>query len=547
MLNALNPPQQKVTNFLYLPNVICGCSCVSSVLGSFGLAFVSCSYGRFVPLGGTCRPGYLVTGECTEGCRARSHSRGVSCGAPYPANDEVELASCGVCPAGSLLFMALFGLPGSSVHCLACCLGCLAIEQGIAYKGFYTLMARGSGDYLYYCSKTCIAILNSHGLRHAGGMHSSILPDSAMRMDGDDVGDFQSPRHIGLGIYKTASACSGPASSSADAGAHTPRTYKWIFKIGRLNCNCCIHGDGLYVGKALGHLKAYAARCPLGGGPSGAIRLTGPAGHRALRPEQQPRDPHPPLGTSEIGSGEVPPGSAPMTAHGLAHRQRGVVFLASWMEEIVQHWLESWKGAWATLVHQGALAAASSTVISLMVVNRVPVLARPHERGKWFGWSCLLPYVSKSCLQILDSSASQIQLLLLPACLLASLEFGEIGTSALSCLTNSCLASVVSKPICGTLGDLVCLRACAGEVAWSLGGDAMASMGDGILALENDRVALPGCAGGAACTAKSGPGREGNSRQFSNFGVFNRIEDPGFQAPKIARLRALTWQTAISG
>ena len=35
-------------------------------------------------------------------------------------------------------------------------------------------------------------------------------------------------------------------------------------------------------------------------------------------------------------------------------------------------------------------------------------------------------------------------------------------------------------------------------------GTAQASMGDGILALENDGVVLPACAGGATCTAEIG-------------------------------------------
>ena len=59
------------------------------------------------------------------------------------------------------------------------------------------------------------------------------------------------------------------------------------------------------------------------------------------------------------------------------------------------------------------------------------------------------------------------------------------------------------------------------------GVDAVASMGDGILAPENDRVALPGWSGGAPRTAELGPGREGNSRQFSNLEVFNMV----FNAP----------------
>ena len=104
MLSAFNPPQldiPKVTNFLFLPNVTCRyldslafVARTSSVLGALvamcscalAFRFVSCSYGRFVPLGGTCRPGYLVDWECVEGCHACSYSRGTGCGVPYPAN-----------------------------------------------------------------------------------------------------------------------------------------------------------------------------------------------------------------------------------------------------------------------------------------------------------------------------------------------------------------------------------------------------------------------------------------------------------------------------
>ena len=140
------------------------------------------------------------------------------------------------------------------------------------------------------------------GLSHVGDEHTSPLPDSA--------------------TYNKPAA---------------PRSSKFpSFKLAGLT-DCFIHGDGLNVAKALGHLKAYAARCPLGGGPSGAIRLTGPAGLRALRPEQQPGEPHSPLGvgTSERDFGEVPPGVAPTTAQenfgwrpGVAHREMSVKYLA---------------------------------------------------------------------------------------------------------------------------------------------------------------------------------------------------------------------------
>ena len=110
----------------------------------------------------------------------------------------------------------------------------------------------------------------------------------------------------------------------------------------------------------------------------------------------------------------------------------------------MQHELVSWKGAWVFLGDQGALAAASSTVIRLVVVNRVPVPSHPHAWGNWFGWFWLPPHVSKSCLQIPDYSTSEIQLLLPPGSVsvvllsrfLNSVEIGESCTAALTCLTN---------------------------------------------------------------------------------------------------------------
>ena len=74
---------------------------------------------------------------------------------------------------------------------------------------------------------------------------------------------LQSPRHIGLGIYKIVSACFGAMVGSPTMAAHTPRTYNWIFKLAGVNCNCVIHVDGLSVAKALGH---PLVRMSLGGG-----------------------------------------------------------------------------------------------------------------------------------------------------------------------------------------------------------------------------------------------------------------------------------------
>ena len=44
-------------------------------LASLAFRVVSCSYGPFVPMGGMCRPGCLVAGEGTEGCRVQRFRR----------------------------------------------------------------------------------------------------------------------------------------------------------------------------------------------------------------------------------------------------------------------------------------------------------------------------------------------------------------------------------------------------------------------------------------------------------------------------------------
>ena len=297
MLIALNPPQQVLTSQCpfgsLLELLVCRKFIHAMVLGSFVArtsvvigsctsAFVSCSYGRFVPLGGTCRPRCLVAGECEEGCLAHCSLQVFGRGAPYPTNFGVELASCGApCPAGSSYSVPLSGLSVSSSryglllvapsysltvssleYGMACLLGCLAVHQVIARKCFYKLLARGSGHCLYYCSKLCNAKINNHGLRHAGEQHSSCLPDSVM-VDDDDVDDFQSPRHIGLGVYKPDSSCFGPMAGSPTMGEHTPRTTALIFKLAGVNCDCFIHEDGLSVAMALGH---PLVRMSLGGG-----------------------------------------------------------------------------------------------------------------------------------------------------------------------------------------------------------------------------------------------------------------------------------------
>ena len=105
-------------------------------------------------------------------------------------------------------------------------------------------MANELANLLYYCSVCYGAWINCHGLRHPGEQHGSCVPDSAMKVgDDDDVGGFQSPRHIGLGVY---SACYGNTSSSADVGAHTLRTIA-IFKVRPANWNCVVHENRLSV------------------------------------------------------------------------------------------------------------------------------------------------------------------------------------------------------------------------------------------------------------------------------------------------------------
>ena len=279
MLIALNPPQQevsavqlldgipKVAKILYLPNVNCWCpynflDCPSYlVVGGAYRKFIhavsdslvvrtssaiSCGFGGVRP--GRLDPESLSCGDCMEGCRASS-SRSVGCGVPCPANFGGALASCDVCPAGSLLLVPLSRLPVSSLsYTSARRLGRLEVDQVVAPKCFYKPMARGSLECLYCCVDFCDAKVNSHDLSHAGEEHSSSSPDRVMLCDdGDD--DLPSPRHIGLGVY---SACCGATSSSADVVARTPRNYHWMFKLGR-RTDCLDHEIRLDAVKAMGH------------------------------------------------------------------------------------------------------------------------------------------------------------------------------------------------------------------------------------------------------------------------------------------------------
>ena len=194
----------------------------------------------------------------------------------------------GICCPGSLSFGE-------------CGEGCPTRRLGRAAYNvcIYTPEASGSADILCHCmadrccggcedkmdGRCLIAYIslipcchNSHGLRYVGDGHSSPLPDRAMLID--------TPRTIG---------------------------FKFNLKFGRRIIDCVMHEHRLHVAKALGHPKPIGVGCPLGEGIGGAIRLTGALGLRVQRPDQQPGEPHSPLGVgiSDRGSGEVPPDQRP--------------------------------------------------------------------------------------------------------------------------------------------------------------------------------------------------------------------------------------------
>ena len=113
----------------------------------------------------------------------------------------------------------------------------LSCHQGSSHITFYIPMADELANSLCYYIGCGDAWSNGRGLRHAGEQHSSCPPDRAMQDDDNDVGDFQSPRHIGLGIYKMVSACFGAMAGSPTMVEHTPRTENWIFKLAGVNCD----------------------------------------------------------------------------------------------------------------------------------------------------------------------------------------------------------------------------------------------------------------------------------------------------------------------
>ena len=219
---------------------------------SFAFRSVSCSDGRFVLLGGTCRPGCFVSGEGLEGCRAQMFRR----------------VAFGVYVYSKFVPMAAVLADNLYCYIVECC------DDGVDEMA------------------DIIALIDIiSGLRHAGDEHTSSLPDSA--------------------TYST------PAR---------PRSSKFPEIHGR-QIDCLMQEHRLYVAKALGHPKPIGAGCPLGEGIGGAIRLTNALGLRTQRPEQQPGEPHSPLGLRlgirETGSGEVPPR---IRAH---DRTRGELWLAA--------------------------------------------------------------------------------------------------------------------------------------------------------------------------------------------------------------------------
>ena len=103
------------------------------------LAFGSCSSGPFVPFGGTCRPGCLVIGEVTEGCRVYS-LRCVAFGVRFDIKSVVVAAIL----ADTLYY-----------YIAECCDG--GVDEMVG----------------------AIALVIISGLSHAGDEQYSSLPDSA--------------------------------------------------------------------------------------------------------------------------------------------------------------------------------------------------------------------------------------------------------------------------------------------------------------------------------------------------------------------------------
>ena len=343
------------------------------------------------------------------------------------------------CSFGRFVFLGDMCRPGCLVlwqgaeGCRAHSLRCVAF--GVYFYSSVVLMAAILVDTLYcYIARCCddgvdemdatIAPTYYSGLSHAGDEHYSSLPDSATYMFA------------------------------------TLRFSNSTLKFGR-QIDCVTQEDGLYVAKALGHPKPIGAGCPLGEGIGGAIRLTNALGLRVQRPEQQPGEPHSPLGprlgTSEIGSEEVPFRPAPITAQedsgwmpGVAHRE---VSVASWRE-----------GEWRT---QGPQKKVRHGVEDLESDSH---RLRGSRCSNWTPRTLGLGYLKFHQNSPADVSTLGIELRLLPGSrFLASLEFGEIWTIAESRLTNSCLAVNRSQVHSGTLGGFSCLLACKGEVDWSLG------------------------------------------------------------------------------
>ena len=116
----------------------------------------------------------------------------------------------------SVVFGARHAGCGCSPFCLlpdvpSLRLSVLSLDHISSHQGFYMPMVSGSADYLSQCCSFYIIWM--------------------VNDDGRD-GGFQSPWHIGLGVYAPDRACFGATAGSHSVVAHTFRTDHCIFKFG---------------------------------------------------------------------------------------------------------------------------------------------------------------------------------------------------------------------------------------------------------------------------------------------------------------------------
>ena len=104
------------------------------------IRFVSCSFGRFVLLGGMCRPGCLVYGKWSEGCRPQS----------------LRCVASGVHPGSNFVPMA-----------------------AVLVDTLYCYIAECCDDGVDEMVDAIVPIIVISGLSHAGDEHTCSLPDSA--------------------------------------------------------------------------------------------------------------------------------------------------------------------------------------------------------------------------------------------------------------------------------------------------------------------------------------------------------------------------------